>query len=193
MWHASRARCQAGGRLALGAALCALLFAQSAPTDASAYGSEAALIIKIGKFVHWPPKTFTNPEEVLRLCILGSDDTADGIDTLAGQKLQDKTIAIARFASADELVTECHIVFIRKSERGRIAALLKSTARSPVLTVSDIEGFASAGGMVGFKSVDGRTQFEINIAATKRAGLTIGAQLLQIAALSTDERSDTGP
>jgi len=84
-------------------------------------------------------------------------------------------------------------VFIRKSERGRIAALLKSTARSPVLTVSDIEGFASAGGMVGFKSVDGRTQFEINIAATKRAGLTIGAQLLQIAALSTDERSDTGP
>jgi hypothetical protein len=178
----------------LGAAsLCVLLIAQSAPGDASAYGSEATLIIKIGKFVHWPPNTFTHPGGILRLCILGSDDSGDGIEALAGQKLQEKTIVVARLASSDASVTECHIVFIRKSERGRLTAVLGSTARSPVLTVSDIDGFASDGGMVGFRSADGRTQFEINVAATKRAGLTIGAQLLQIAALNSDERSDAGP
>jgi hypothetical protein len=163
------------------------------PTDASALGSEAALIIKIGKFVHWPSGTFTNSGGILRLCIVGTDDGGDSIDRLAGQKLQEKTIAVARLSSSDESVTACHIVFIRNSERPRLAALLDATAHSPVLTMSNIEGFASKGGMVGFSTADGGTQFEINVAATKRVGLTIGAQLLQIAALNSDARADAAP
>jgi hypothetical protein len=35
--------------------------------------------------------------------------------------------------------------------------------------------------------------FQINVAASKRVGLTIGAQLLQIASLSADQTMDAGP
>lgn len=175
------------------AALCALLMAQSAPSDASAYESEAALIIKIGKFVHWPAGTFANSGGIVRLCVVGTDDGGDDIDRLAGQKLQEKTIEVARLSSSAESVADCHIVFFRKSERDGLVAVLGATASSPVLTMSDIAGFASDGGMVGFRTTDGRTQFEINVPATKRAGLTIGAQLLQIAALGPGERSDRRP
>jgi hypothetical protein len=175
------------------AALFVAVIAHSAPSDASARESEAALIIKIVKFVHWPPGTFTSSGGIVRLCVVGADEGGDLIDRLAGQKLQDKTIAVARVASSAESVTACHIVFIRKSERNRLIAVLDATARSPVLTMSDIEGFASAGGMVGFSASDGRTQFEINVAAAKRAGLAIGAQLLQIAALGAEARADAGP
>jgi hypothetical protein len=174
-------------------ALCALLISQSAPSAASEYESQAALIIKIGKFVHWPPGTFANSQGIVRLCILGTDDGGDGINLLAGQKLQEKTIAVARLSSSLESVGGCHIVFIRKSERDRLAAVLAAAGRSAVLTVSDIGGFASAGGMVGFSTTGGRTQFEINVAAAKRAGLAIGAQLLQIAALGTEAHTDAGP
>jgi hypothetical protein len=173
--------------------LFAAVLAQSAPSDASAHESEAALIIKIGKFVHWPPGTFTNSGGIVRLCVVGDDEDGDLIDRLAGQKLQDKTIAVARVAGSAESVTACHIVFIRKSERNRLVAVLDATARSPVLTLSDIAGFAAAGGMVGFSTSDGRTQFEINVAAAKRAGLAIGAQLLQIAALGSEARPDARP
>jgi YfiR/HmsC-like len=192
MNYARAALVKASRSLGCGA-LCVLLLVQSAPSDASAYESEAALIIKIGKFVHWPPGTFTNSAGIVRLCVLGTDDDGDGIDRLAGQKLQEKTIAVARLSSPVESVTGCHIVFIRKSERDRLSGVLAATARSAVLTVSDIAGFASAGGMVGFSTADGGTQFEINVAAAKRAGLAIGAQLLQIAALGTEARPDAGP
>jgi hypothetical protein len=171
----------------------ALLTAHAASSDSSADESEAALIIKIGRFVHWPPGTFANSGGVIRLCVVGIDDGGDLIDRLAGQKLQDKTIAVARLASSAEPVTACHIVFISKSERGRFVAVLNATATSPVLTMSDIAGFAADGGMVGFRTADGGTRFEINVPATKRAGLTIGAQLLQIAAQGSEERLGHGP
>jgi len=166
---------------------------QTTPTVAAAYESEAALIFKIGKFVRWPAGTFTHSPGILRLCILGMDEGGESIDSLAGQKLQERVIAVARIASPEQVVTECHMIFIRKSERDRLAAVLQSIARSPVLSISDIEGFAAAGGMVGFSSADGRVQFEINVAASKRVGLTIGAQLLQIASLSPEPSMDAGP
>jgi hypothetical protein len=172
------------------ALLCVLSTGHSA---AAAYQSEAALIVKIGKFVHWPAGTFADSGGVLRLCIVGTDDDRGSIDSLAGQKLQDKVIAIARLSNPDQSVAKCHIVFVRKSERDRLAALLQATAGSPVLTMSDIDGFAAEGGMVGFSNTDGAIHFEINAAASKRAGLSIGAQLLQIAALSTNGHADAGP
>jgi hypothetical protein len=179
---------------AVGLALLGVLSTgQIAPAVAAANQSEATLIVKIGKFVHWPAATFANSGGVLRLCILGTGDDSGSIDSLAGQKLQDKVIAIAQLAHPDPSVAKCHIVFVRKSERDRLAAVLQATARSPVLTISDIDGFAAAGGMIGFSNIDGAVHFEINVAASKRAGLSIGAQLLQIAALSTNEHAGAGP
>jgi len=183
----------AAGRTLGIASLCALLLVRAASTDAAAYESEAALIFKIGKFVSWPAGTFANSRTTLRLCIVGTDAGAEDVDSLAGQKLQEKVISIARLSIPEQSASECHIVFIRKSERDRLPAILGALARSPVLTISDIEGFAAEGGMIGFTATDGRIHFEINAAASKRAGLTIGAQLLQIAALSGDERADSGP
>jgi hypothetical protein len=177
---------------AVGLALLGVL-ATGQGSAAAANQSEAALIVKIGKFVHWPAGAFANSEGVLRLCIIGTDDDSGSIDSLAGQKLQDKVIAIARLADPDLSVAKCHIVFVRKSERDRLATVLQFTARSPVLTMSDIDGFAADGGMVGFSNAGGTIHFEINVAASKRAGLTIGAQLLQIAALSANEHAGAGP
>jgi hypothetical protein len=175
------------------AALSIFLMADGTPSDASASESEASLIVKIAKFVHWPTGTFANYPSVLRLCVVGTDAGSENIDGLAGQKLQDKVIAVAQIASPEQSVSACHILFIKKSEADRLAAVLDSAAHSPVLTISDIDGFAGQGGMVGFSRVDGKIHFEINAAASKRAGLTFGAQLLQIAALSTDERMDLRP
>jgi hypothetical protein len=175
------------------ALLCVLSMAGSTPTAAATNPAEAALIVKIGKFVHWPVGTFTSSGGVLRLCVLGADDGNASIDTLAGQTLQGKVIAVARLSAPDHSVAECHIVLVRKSEGDRLAAVLEATAHSPVLTISDIEGFAAAGGMVGFGTTGGATRFEINVAASKRAGLSIGAQLLQIAALSASEHADASP
>jgi hypothetical protein len=166
---------------------------QSVSAAVSEYDTKAALIFKIGKFVRWPSGAFATSGGTLRLCIVGRDDFGPSVDSLAGQRLQGKTITIARLSTAAQSASECRIVFISESEHDRLPALLSSIAADPVLTISDMEGFASQGGMVGFATIASKIHFEINAAASKRAGLAIGAQLLQLATLIDDGRADATP
>ncbi len=146
--------------------------------------SEAALLLKIGKFVSWPQAAFANSPGVLQLCILGAAAGDATIDTLNGKKLQDRVIAVSHL-SGDDQPSACQIIFINSSARQRLAQVLSAVAHSPVLTVSDVEGFVAQGGMIGFTPANGKTGFQINRTASSRAGLTIGAQLMQIAAAGT--------
>ena len=52
-----------------------------------------------------------------------------------------------------------------------------------VLTVADIPDFVKQGGMIQFV-LDGNTvKFEINVAASRRAGLKLSSELLKVARL----------
>jgi hypothetical protein len=175
------------------ASLCVMLMGPTVVAAVSEYDTKAALIFKIGKFVRWPNGAFASSGGTLRLCIVGRDDFGQSVDSLAGQRLQGQTITITRLSNPQQSATECRIVFISASEHDRLPALLSSIAGAPVLTISDIEGFASRGGMVGFATTASKIHFEINAGASKRAGLAIGAQLLQLATLVDDGRMDVKP
>ena len=181
-------------RFLLGAAsLCLLMLNNGASSAVADYEIKAALIYKIGKFVRWPEASFAASGGLLKLCIVGTDDFGSTVDRLAGQRLQGQVIAIERLSSVDSSAAACHIAFISRSERANLAAFLNAVSQTAVLTISDIDGFAAQGGMVGFSTNDGRVNMEINSAASKRAGLDIGAQLMQRATLVADERSGVKP
>ena len=163
-----------------------LSVAQSASAAVPEYEVKAALIYKIGKFIRWPEHLFESSGGVLTLCILGRDEFGESIDALSGKRLQSQVIAIVRATQLDQLPARCHIVFISRSESERLPALVGSLSRFPTLTVSDIDGFAAQGGMIGFTVTANKITFQINSAACRRAGLEIGAQLLQLATLVTD-------
>jgi hypothetical protein len=175
------------------AALCLSMPSVGAPGALADYEAEAALIYKVGKFVHWPEAAFAASGGQLKLCIVGRDDFGASADGLAGQRLQGQVIAIERLPSVDASAATCHIAFISRSERGNLDAFLNAVSQSAVLTISDIEGFAAQGGMVGFSGSDGTVDLEINSAASKRAGLDIGAQLMQRATLVADARPGAKP
>jgi hypothetical protein len=175
------------------AAGCLVLLGANAACAASEYDLKADAIVKIGRFVHWPPAAFANSQDRLRLCIAGRDDIDSSIQALAGVKLQDRSIAIVRLTGPEQSLRACHILFIGGSERERLPQMLNSIARSPVLTVSDLDGFTFRGGMVGLTTSAAKVHLEINAAAGERAGLTIGAQLRQMAALTGDREIEHGP
>ena len=50
-----------------------------------------------------------------------------------------------------------------------------------MLTVSDIEDFASQGGMIEFRNVGEHIKFVVNIDVSRKAQLNISAFLLQLA------------
>jgi hypothetical protein len=156
----------------------------AAPHAAPAGESESALILKIGKFVRWPDAAFANVHGALQLCIAGGTDADAALDDLNGRKLQDRIIAVTHLVSNDE-ISGCQILFVSRSESERVGQILTRLKGNPVLTVSDMEGFVAEGGMIGISAASGRTSFAINRPASSRAGLTIGAQLMQIAAAGT--------
>lgn len=179
--------------LALAAAL-ALLRAPSAAWGAvPEYDVKAALIYKISKFVHWPESAFANSNGTLRLCILGRDDFGTSIDALKGQKVQGQSMQVERLPKPDPTLGGCHIVFVSRSEAERLPAVVGALGGAPALTISDLDGFAAQGGMIGFATRDGKLSFQINPAASARSGLEIGAQLLQLATLVEERRKEAKP
>lgn len=172
------------------ATLSLLLCARPALPQALEYDLKAALLFKISKFIRWPDGSLAGGN--LQLCIIGRDDFGASADSLAGKRLQGQSIAIARL-KPQQTAAGCHIVFISRSEHDHLPAILAGLAHQPALTVSDIDGFAAEGGIVGFATRDKKITFEINPAASKRAGLEISAQLLQLATLVGDVHPESTP
>ena len=73
------------------------------------------------------------------------------------------------------------MLFISTSEQGQLSGVMAALGTAPVLTVADIPDFVKQGGMIQFV-LDGNTvKFEINLAASRRAGLKLSSELLKVA------------
>ena len=70
-----------------------------------------------------------------------------------------------------------------QSEQLRFKAVLAELARLPILTVSDIGGFAQAGGMIGLFESEQHIRFNINITVARQANLKLSSQLLKLATI----------
>ena len=62
-----------------------------------------------------------------------------------------------------------------------MADVVAELREAPVLTISNIDGFASAGGMTQFFFEHGQLRFRIHLESAKRAGLQISSRLLIMA------------
>ncbi|HUI76802.1 MAG TPA: YfiR family protein [Bryobacteraceae bacterium] len=144
------------------------------------YEVKAAFLYNFAKFVQWPSDA-AGASASLRLCILGRDPFGSLLEkALTGRTVGEKPIEIGRAAEARQLST-CQVVFISSSERTQAAAIVATLSARPILTVSEIPGFAALGGMVNFYIEDRRIRFEINPKAAARSGLRISSQLLKLA------------
>jgi hypothetical protein len=73
------------------------------------------------------------------------------------------------------------MIFVSISEERRLGTILSALQGRPVLVVGESEGFAGAGGMLGFALRESRMGIEVNSAAARQARLKISSQLLNIA------------
>ena len=141
---------------------------------------KAAYLFNFGKFVKWPGSV-TSGNETFSICVMGGDPFGPVLDsTVEGEKLDGKKVVIRRIASPVE-AAKCRILFISTSEQGRLSSVMSTISRLPILTVSDIDGFAERQGMIQFIMERDRVRFEVNLAAAQKAGLTLSSELLKVA------------
>ena len=87
-------------------------------------------------------------------------------------------LSLVSESSAASAASHCHVVFVADAD---FASVKTAFHGKPILTVSDTDGFAEAGGMIGFVVSDNKIKIEVNPKAAAAAGLRVDAQLLEIA------------
>ena len=180
-WRSAR---RAAFRKALGCALAsALAIAPARAGDVQEYEVKAAYLFNFARFAEWP---VSKDDRNLQLCLIGRDDFGGSLAALEGKSVQSRTLRVRRVLL--EEIDGCHILFVSESERRRLAMILSMTETQSVLTVSDIDGFAEKGGMVGLQLVDQRVQFDVNLGALYSANIKLPAQVLKLARLILNPR-----
>ncbi len=161
--------------------------AQAAPKRArlSEYQVKVGYLYNFARFVDWPAQAFGDERAAIRLGILGKDPFGEDLKFIRDKTAHGRRFEIRQVAGAGEL-KECHILFIGSSEKKNLEHILAGLRGSPVLTVSDMEGFAQRGGTINFIRTEGRIRFAVNPGAARRAGLTISSKLLRLADIVND-------
>lgn len=144
------------------------------------YKIKAAFLYNFAKFTEWPELTFDDPTTPFRICVLGEDPFGDLLYSIVGKKVRERDIAIS--ALGDIADTDmCQLLFISESEIADLPEILRGVSERPVLTVSDIDGFANTGGMIALRTVDNKIRFTVNLEATRNAAMALSPQVLRLA------------
>lgn len=157
------------------------LSAAEAPLPAkpsAEYQLKAVFLFNFAQFVEWPAGTFSGNDTPLVIGVLGEDPFGAYLDGLVqGEKIGERSLLVRRSRRADEL-TDCHILFISRSEAGQLDKIIAQLKNRRALTVGDSDDFNRQGGMVRLATENGKIQLRINVAAAKAAELTISSKLL---------------
>ncbi|PCJ21749.1 MAG: hypothetical protein COB04_02175 [Gammaproteobacteria bacterium] len=142
----------------------------------------ASFMVNFARFIEWPASAFDAPDSPFEICIIGEDPLKGVLDKKVGKKkVKKRSFTIDRLASVDiERIKQCHIVFISQSEFGKVSEIANALTGFPVLTVSDVDGFAKSGGMIGLVGVGRKVKMQINKTRISKANLKASEKLLKI-------------
>lgn len=161
----------------------------SLPLVASAqsreYRVKAAFLFNFAKFVEWPPGTL--PENVpLRVGIWAPEAPFEVMaDSLSGKEVGRHSLAVYRYTSESD---PPHILFVHEESEPIPSEQLRRLALAHVLVVGESSGFAARYGIIGLVPRGDKLGFEVNVAAAKRAQLTLSGQLARLAEIVRDKQ-----
>jgi len=182
------------GILAIVVVTCLCAFTPASADDESdrsikEYQVKAAFLYNFIKFVTWPGDHALEQTHAANICIVGSNPFGKALNVFRAASSAQLALNV-KLNVPDSAIPSCHILFISRSEEDRAASLLALANSHPLLTVSEIKGFADNGGIIemvkteqsiGLFSKD-KINLRINLRRAEAEGLRIDAQLLEIAA-----------
>jgi len=146
---------------------------------------KAVFLFNFVQFVEWPPEAFPGNQTPLIIGILGKDPFGKFLDeTVKGEVVNGHPLNIRRFQKPED-VKGCHILFVSMPRQDQQRDALVMLQAQHILTVSDTETFIKDGGMIRFITDANKIRFQVNLVATKEAGLTISSKLLRLAEIVT--------
>jgi len=154
-------------------------FAYAQPSPVAEYALKSTLLFKLPQFVY---RASSDTGQPLSICLLGTNPFGGAPEKLAQSPIGGRSVRYQRIAAVVD-AGDCDFVFISRSESGNLDGVLRRLSAYPVVTVSDIEGFARTGGMVEFAlgGEGAAVSIHLNRKAAARQGIEFNAQLLRLA------------
>jgi len=140
---------------------------------------KAAFIYNFARFTTWPADVPAG--DAFTICVLNDGAVADALQrAVVGKSLTERPITVSVVASGASK-RACRVLYLAGLPAAEAATVVADLHEAPVLTISSMDGFASAGGMTQFFFEHGQLRFRIHLESAKRAGLQISSRLLIMA------------
>jgi len=142
----------------------------------------ASYVVFFARYIEWPKEAFPSRDTPYQVCILGVDPLGSVLDTkLSSKEVNDRRFRIRRIKSGNlEAIPDCHILIVGGSEAATIKEIFGAIDNLSVLTISDIDGFAASGGMIGFVGTGRAMSMQLNRTMLDRGRLKVGDRLLRL-------------
>ena len=141
---------------------------------------EAAFLYRFADFVSWPPTAGARRE--FTIAVLDDDTLAGDLERMPAQGvLKGRRVRIRRISDIGA-ARDAQILYIGPPHANILRQRLALIAGRPILVVTSQPGGLDAGSTINFVLVHRHVRFEISLAAARRAGLSISADLLAVAA-----------
>ncbi len=141
---------------------------------------KAVFLFNFAKFIEWPSSSFDSSDSPINLCILGDNPFGTTLDMVVSEEKAQGRVAEVIHLNSVKQSSQCHIVFISRSETGNESMLLAALKNHPILTVSDIKDFSVHGGMIEFHVKDNRIRFIIDPDKIKSENLQVNVNLIRV-------------
>lgn len=138
------------------------------------YLIKAAFVFDMLKATQWPKGRSGR----VVLCVLGRDPFGAAWRSIEGRPLGKGRLDVVTIEGASAFV-DCDALFVSTSERAHWPQIRSTLGSRPILTLSEMTGFAQDGGMVALMNVENRLRFDVNLKAVRKAGLSIDTEALE--------------
>ncbi len=157
------------------------VFAQS--SQSPEYLLKSVFLEKITRFTDWPENSeWSDISKPFVISIIGKNPFNGILKHMSqSRKIKNRKVEI-RYISSTKEISPSHILFISASKKDQMPAILLALRNKPILTVSEVKGFAEKGGHINFYiTKKGTLHFEINEAMVRASGLRMHLLLIEIA------------
>lgn len=179
-------------RVAIAAMMMMLTLGAHAPAATSMLTDVQAKLVIInhflGQYTNWPGSYALDNLSEVNICSVGDDGVTSQLSLMEKASSKELKVNVLNHVSQRGF-SRCHVLYIATSEQHRLQRILRSASAYPVLTISSIDGFITAGGMVGLE-VQTKYQgtferefirYSINLNALHKAKLSIHPDAMELA------------
>ncbi len=159
-----------------------LVFSVSASAEDREYKLKASFLDQFAHLTSWPDDLeISDLSKPFIISIIGYNPFGGILDNrYLDNKINNRNVIVKYISSPDKILGS-HLLFISESMKKEVPNILSITRNKPILTISEMKGFAKQGGHINFYHTDKDTlHFEINEPMVNRSGLRMHLLLIEV-------------